>query len=277
MMTAKEAQEMINVDESYNIVGQVDAKTALEDNLRLRAIKNQDQKIILLEGPTGTGKTTLTQAVIKDYMKRFPGRFEYISLGISDLTAHVGTTSTKIDDVWNKLDHLTQSGKSIIVYIDEAEEVLMTRKTVGNIRNERTTSIILKLNKNIPNVLFILITNRPKMIDAAILDRCEERINCDFPTEYELRMIIKMHTKDILKENVIDILHDHMIHSSYKFNGRDIYGLSNKLKTKLELKALDNKELLITPMDIIQAFEQMERSKRKLKADYLDDGSDNNV
>lgn len=273
-ISVQDIQDSLIIDDTYDIIGQKDAKIALEDNLRLRAVKDQGQKIILLEGPTGTGKSTLTESIINHFKNKYPDRFEHVSLGISDLTAHVGTTSTKIDEAWDKLK---KSGKSTILLIDEADEVLMTRRTVGNIRNERTTSIILKLNKNIPNLLIILITNRPKMIDAAILDRCEERINCDFPTEHELRLIIDMHMKCLVNDEVRDILHRYMIKSSYKFNGRDILGLSNKLKTKLELKALDNKEIEITARDISLVFEQLERSKRKLKADYLDDGSDNNA
>lgn len=262
--------QILNPNCDYGIVGQDDAKMALEDNLRLRATKNQPQKIILLEGFPGTGKSTLISEMCKKYLNKYPDRFEYITWGVSDLTAHVGTTSIKINEAWEKL---SVSDKSKIVFIDEADEVLQTRKTTGNIRNERTTSIILKLGENMNNLLVICASNRPKMIDASILDRCEERINCDLPTPAELKKIIDLHM-DYLSEDLKIILHGFMTQSNYKINGRDIKNLSNKLKTKLELKELDNIEPIILHEDISLVYEQLERSKRKLKMDYLDDEVD---
>lgn len=263
--------EMLNPNEDYGIVGQMDAKTALENNLRLRAVKEQGQKIILLEGHPGTGKSTLVSEICKKYTTQYPDRFDYYIWGISDLTVHVGTTSKKIDEAWNKL---SSSSKSKIVFIDEAEEVLQTRKTTGNIRNERTTSIILKLGLNMKDLLIIIATNRPKMIDVAILDRCEERINCDLPNPVELKKIIDLHMS-YLSEEVKSILHAHLVSSEHKYNGRDIKMLSDKLQTLLELKELDHLEEKIEPKDIVCVYEQLERSKRKLKMDYLDDGEEN--
>lgn len=249
---------------TYGIVGQDEAKTSLEDNLRLMEVADQPQKIILLEGPQGTGKTTIVKAVCGSFVSKNPDKFLFIEKGISDYTEGIHT-SKAIDKEWSKLEN---TGKKQVLFIDEAEEVLITRGKGTHIRAERTNTLTRKLNLEIPNLLIILATNRPIEIDSAIRGRCMDRIKCELPTHEELKEIIDLHMP-YLDDHRRSVLHESMINTDRIFNGRDIKQLSNKIQTKMQLAELDGKPELSTE-DIVCAFLQLERSKRRLKDDYLD-------
>lgn len=250
---------------SYGIVGQHEAKQVLEDNLKLMALSEQPQKIISLEGAQGTGKTTLIESICREYRDKYPDKLVYTKAGISDLTEGIHT-SAKIDRFWLKL---STCNKPQILFIDEADEVLITRMKGTHIRGERTTTIITKLNLNIKNLLIILATNRPGVIDPAIKGRIMERVECTLPTHEEMIDIISLHLP-FLDESMKTYLTSYTETSNALFNGRDIYMLSNKLKAKIELHKLAGEPEIITDMELIEAFGHIERSKRKLNVDYLE-------
>lgn len=269
-MDIKSANETIkdyyNVDITYGIVGQEDAKKALEENLRLLALIDQPQKIIMLEGSQGTGKTTLIEAMCSHFMNQYPGRFTYIKAGISELTEGIHTSKI-IDMFWDNLEK-TQGHK--LLFIDEAEEVLISRLTKGtHIRSERTNTIILKLNKNIPNLLILLASNRPKEIDPAIKGRIMDRIECTLPTPNEMKAIIKLHMP-FIDENKRDILLKYIEESDQLFNGRDMFLLSQKILTKIALNRIEGKPEILNDEEICKAFYHIEQTKRKLDIDYLE-------
>jgi SpoVK/Ycf46/Vps4 family AAA+-type ATPase len=149
------------------IVGLEDVKESIINDLLLRVNKDQPQKMILLEGPSGTCKTTLAEAIVKHFQEKYPGRFIYIEMKTEDVTRHVATTSQQIKLFFNGI---RTNGKPTIVLIDEADELLSTRKDVGDIKMERTTNIMRQLNDEIPNLYIIATTNRPKLIDRAVLE-----------------------------------------------------------------------------------------------------------
>lgn len=257
--------DILNPNIDYGIVGQNEAKQSLEENIKLLALLDQPQKIILLEGAQGTGKTTLIEAICSKFIKLYPGRFTYTKAGISDLTEGIHT-SKRIDHFWDKLEQC--KGHQILV-IDEAEEVLITRSKGTHIRNERTNTITLKLNKNIPNLLIIFASNSPKMIDPAIKGRIMDRIECTLPNHNEMKAIIDLHIP-FIDENKRAILHKYISESDQLFNGRDIFLLSQKVQTRISLNRLEGKSEILNDAEICNAFYHIEQSKRKLDIDYLE-------
>jgi AAA+ superfamily predicted ATPase len=268
---------------TYGIVGQDEAKNAIEKNLYIRAYEDEPQKLIMLEGSSGTGKSTLIMNICAEFVKKYPTRFVYKKIRSSDLTQHVDT-SKKIDLFFNEIQNKKFKSKVFfnsteknklhkIIFIDEVEDLCMSRAKSQHIRYDRTTAMIDNLNREIPNTIFFFATNRPKELDSAILSRCEERINCYLPSNFELRQIIDLHIKDeILSQEKKDILHKYLVNSVYKFwNGRDILQLSHKLTSDLKYKRISKMKEIVTGEDVSKFFTQMENSKKQQKNDYIDD------
>ncbi len=59
------------------IVEMYEAKNALINDLTLRAISNRPQKMVLLEGASGVGKTTLVNAIMEHFQEKYPDRFVF--------------------------------------------------------------------------------------------------------------------------------------------------------------------------------------------------------
>lgn len=257
----------------YNIVGLHQAKESLELILTLRAQTEQPQRLLCLEGKPGVGKTKLVEEIMKDFMLRYPGRFDYRVISVPDVTAHVMTTSEKIMNLWEKLKKIQAKGMTIVLFVDEAEEIYSSRiEDGGDIKRERTFAMIRMLNLMMPNLLIILATNRPNMIDKTVLERCGNSIFCPLPTKDELRLIIKMHMP-FLDEIQRNIILRFIIESKYDFNGRDIFNLAANYKELIDLKNLKKIDPVLSSFEIAKYFQYMENSKKNSKADYLKDGS----
>ncbi|MBU1082446.1 MAG: AAA family ATPase [Spirochaetes bacterium] len=252
---------------SSQIVGLEEAKEIINRDIRLRASTETKQKLILLEGPSGVAKTTLIEAIIKENILKYPDIFEFYRVDTTTLTVHVTTTAKLIKEFFNEM---RLNKKKIILFIDEADECLRSRLNAGAIATERTSNIMKQLNIEIPNLYIICATNRPKMIDRAILERFQSRVNCPIPTKEELRKIIDLHMP-FLKEDYKHSIHNYLTNSSYNWSGRDIYTLSNTFSEIIQLNRLDEPNYVITPEVISLEVERKSNSKKHLKDDYLED------
>jgi len=248
------------------IVGLDEAKKVLHRELTLRAVKDQPQKMILLEGASGCAKTTLVEAITKEYMDKYPNRFVYKYLNVYDVSAHVTSTAVLIHNYFFDLRCLA---KPVILFVDEVDEIMSSRQNAGHIKTERTTTLMKEINNETPNLLIIAATNRPKMIDRAVLDRFHRRVNCPMPTDEELSKIIDLHLSFLTQEQRLKLF-QFMLLSDYSWNGRDIKHLSDELITVREAAQIVDPDYTISTMDIATEFGYIEHSKAHLKDDYLE-------
>ncbi len=249
------------------IVGLQEAKEVLMDDLNLRAIGNRPQKMILLEGASGGGKTTLVKAIADHYIMKYPDRFQYIEIGINETTEHVTSTSKKITHLYSRI---REANKPTILFLDEADTVFASRLNAGHIREERTSSLMRELNDPIPNLYIICCTNRPKRIDRAVLERFAERVNCPMPNSEEIRQMVDLHLQ-ILDERLRKILYDYIITSDYYWSGRDFEHFEDKLTTKRDVFRIDNPSYEIDASLVSRVFDSVVNSKKHLKDDYLEE------
>ncbi len=255
---------------SYGIVGQDEAKEILEMELTLRAKIDQPQKIIILEGFMGSGKTTLVNAICHEFEKKFPDTFIYQSVNSSSFTRGIDS-SAPIEIFYM---NILKNPKKRIIFIDEADELFTTRTTGSYIRGSRTTILIEKMNLEIPNILYILATNRPKVIDGAIISRCFDKIYCNLPSGAEIEKIIDMKMpffsadqKKIIFENTRNIKN---------ISGRDIFQLSQKFKTILQYNEVMGKPKTISNIEIVTAVFRLINSKKNMRNDYLAESEKDN-
>ncbi len=251
------------------IVGLEEAKEVITNDLTLRINNDKPQKLVLLEGPSGGGKTTLVEKVVEDFKRKHPTRFKYKELKTPDVTKHVTSTAETIADLFKKVR--SECKKHVIVlFMDEADELLASRKDAGHIRTERTSNIMKELNNETTNLYIICATNRPKMIDRAVLERCSERIHCPLPTDEELKQLIDIYLP-FLDQEPRTVLWKYIIGCEYRWSGRDLKHLSERLKDLKELKRLSDAGYKITAEDVTKQYNAILNSKKHLKDDYLED------
>lgn len=251
-----------------SLVGLNDAKEQLKRDLTLRSLRDQPQKMVLLEGCSGTAKSTVILSMVKDFMTRYPDRFEFFELRSDKVTGQVTAISEKVREFWDKIRRLN---KPLILFVDEADDVFASRKNAGHIKQTRTIALLLELNKTIPNLYIIAATNRPMMIDGAILDRFNNRINCPLPTDEEMKQIIDIHLPFLI-EHQRNVLHQSIIQSDYKWNGRDLRHMHEELLEIIDYEQLTHIDYQISVNDVVKVFAKIERSKCHQKDDYLDEG-----
>ena len=257
--------------DTYGIVGLIQAKEALTRQLKLRVALDQPLKLILLEGPVGTGKSSIIIAICEDYQTKYPKRIVYRVITVPDVTHHIATTAIKIETLWEELEGYLAKGLTAVLFIDEADEIFFSRnEQAGDIKTERLNALIRMLNTKTKNVLIILATNRPNKIDKTILSRCGEGIMCPLPDIKELKRIINMHMSFLNEPHKKAILR-FIANSPYNYTGRDIYNLSVNYKEILDLKKVESMDSIILDIEILKYLEYLENSKRNLKNDYLED------
>ncbi len=254
------------------IVGLEKAKQMLSDDIILRAISDRPQKMVLLEGASGGGKTTLVHAIVNHFQTKYPNRFQYIEIGITDLTEHVSSTAKKINHLFAKIRDAT---KPTILFIDEADTIFASRMNAGHIKEERTSTLMIELNKPIQNLYIICATNRPGRIDRAVLERFAERVNCPYPSSTELKQIIDLHLQ-ILESRQREILYNSVLSTpQYNWSGRDFDTLEDKFLTRRDVVRIEKPDYQIDSNLVCEVFDSMVDSKCHLKFDYLDEEKPN--
>ena len=158
-------------------------------------------KGILLVGAPGTGKTMLAKAVATERESNF------ISIkGPEVLSKFVGESEKAVREVFRK----ARMSAPCIIFIDEIYSITGTRSSEGNdsmVTERGVDTLLTEMDglQDIKNVIVIAATNRPDMIDPALLrpGRFDKIIEIPLPDEATRLAILKVHTKRMpLDKNV---------------------------------------------------------------------------
>ena len=191
-LEGKEAQdyfleELPEVDWSQ-IGGQDDAIQAIKDAIEMPLLHPElftrfeyDQpKGFLLYGPPGCGKTligkatayNLTQQLRSEIGDDTRGYFLHIK-GPEILNMWLGESERKVREIFSIAREKRREGHLPFIFIDEAESVLGTRRALRshNISNTVVPMFCSEMDgiESLQDVVIILATNRPDLIDPAIL------------------------------------------------------------------------------------------------------------
>ena len=156
------------------------------------AMDAKSPKGILLHGPPGTGKTLLARALANKIEVNF------ISVkGAELLSKYVGESERAVREVFRKARQVSPC----IVFFDELD-ALCPRRSEGNSTrvSERVVSQMLSEIdgvEELPDVCVLAATNRPDMIDPALLrpGRFDLALEIPPPSGKEVLEIIKIHTR----------------------------------------------------------------------------------
>ncbi len=181
-------------------------------------------KGILLYGPPGTGKTMLAKAVATESQANF------ISIkGPEFLSKWVGESEKAVRETFRKARQAAPS----VVFLDEIDSIAPARggSTSDSHVTERVISQILtELDglESLNSVIVIAATNRPDIIDSALLrpGRFDRLIEIGLPDEKARLQILKIHAgKKPLAE---DISLEELAKRTEKYSGADLSAVVNE-------------------------------------------------
>lgn len=202
-----------------SVGGQDDAVRAIRDAVEMpflhrdlfRRFDHAVPKGFLLYGPPGCGKTLLGKATAWNLRQQLrertgedhPEFFLHVK-GPEILNMWVGESERQVRDLFAQCRERAQEGQLAFLFIDEAESILGTR------RGGRWSSILSTLVpmfctemdglEPLANVVVILASNRPDLIDPAILraGRIDRKIRVRRPDREGARRIYEIYLKESL-------------------------------------------------------------------------------
>ncbi|XP_076300084.1 pachytene checkpoint 2 protein isoform X2 [Lasioglossum baleicum] len=172
-------------------------------------------KVVLLHGPPGTGKTSLCKALAQKVAIRLGHQFthsEFVEINSHSLFSKWFSESGKLvmklfDELRSRLEN---SDTFVCILIDEIESLAHARKSCNN-GTEPTDSIrvvnalLTQLDqiKRYPNVLILTTSNLSEAIDLAFVDRADIKQYIGHPTELAIYKIYVSCLKELMRTKLI--------------------------------------------------------------------------
>ncbi len=216
------------------------------------AMKAQSPKGIMLYGPPGTGKTLIAKAVAHESEANF------ISVkGPEILSKWVGESEKAIREIFRK----ARQAAPCIIFLDEVDSItpVRGRSTDSGVTERVISQLLTELDglEELRNVVVIAATNRPDMVDSALLrpGRFDRLVRVSTPNFEGRKQIFSIHLKETpLAENV-NI--DDLSRETEGFNGADIAALCSESK-------------LIAIRNYVEKFEKEIEEGKKFDAEKCD-------
>ena len=233
-----------------DVAGCVEAKEELEEVILYLKSPKKFQKLggkipkgVLLVGPPGTGKTLLARAVAGE------ASVPFLSIsGAEFVEMFVGVGASRVRDMFKQAKEHAPS----IIFIDELDAVGRQRGAgLGGGHDEREQTLnqlLVELDgfENNHNVIVMAATNRPDVLDSALLrpGRFDRQVVVDIPDLNGRHDILKIHTKTIKinskSVNLLDIAK-----GTPGMVGADLANLVNEaalLASRKRKKSVDNED-----------------------------------
>lgn len=208
-------------------------------------------KVVLLHGPPGTGKTSLCKALAQKIIIRLGNRFshgEFIEINSHSLFSKWFSESGKlVMKLFNEIKRLLENSQALVcILIDEIESLAHARKSCNN--GTEPTDAIRVVNalltqldqiKRYPNVLILTTSNLSEAIDLAFIDRADIKQYIGHPTEQAIYKIYMSCLKELMRTKLME--HEEIHDFSYlKKLG---YEENSATKNSLKLKELSQESL----------------------------------
>lgn len=173
-------------------------------------------KVVLLHGPPGTGKTSLCRALAQKLAIRMRSRFtcgQLLEINSHSLFSKWFSESGKlVMKLFQKIQCLIDDGTTLVfVLIDEVESLAHCRSTAigGNepsdaIRVVNALLTQIDIMKRYPNVFILTTSNISGAIDLAFVDRADFKYHLGYPSAKCISKIIMSCLKELHRVSVIN-------------------------------------------------------------------------
>ncbi|XP_020799413.1 pachytene checkpoint protein 2 homolog [Drosophila serrata] len=171
-------------------------------------------RLLLLHGPPGTGKTSLCKALAQKLAVRTQGSYAYthlVEINSHSLFSKWFSESGKlVAGLFSKIGELVADKNNLVcVLIDEVESLAYARSSMSS--NEprdamRVVNAVLTQLDNIkacPNVLILATSNLAQSIDLAFLDRADIRQYIGYPGLPAVRSIYKTMLAELMSTGIV--------------------------------------------------------------------------
>ncbi|KAJ6970612.1 pachytene checkpoint protein 2 [Populus alba x Populus x berolinensis] len=227
-------------------------------------------RLILLHGPPGTGKTSLCKALAQKLSIRFNSRYpqcQLIEVNAHSLFSKWFSESGKlVAKLFQKIQEMIEEENNLVfVLIDEVESLAAARKAAlsgsepsDSIRVVNALLTQMDKLKASPNVIILTTSNITAAIDIAFVDRADIKAYVGPPTLQARYEILRSCLQELLRTGIVSNFQDsdHLVLPDYST-------LREKLNAQTEAQPVLNfcKQLL----EAAEACEGMSgRSLRKL-------------
>lgn len=226
--------------------------SALEKDLELITATTKNVKLhggqfehVLLYGAPGTGKTLFAQVLAQNC------GMDYAIVPAANISQFL-TDDTVVEKLNELFTWADRSSRGTIIFFDEAETFLAKRETLSTKANNALAAFLAKTGTPSNKIMIICATNRPEVLDSAVLSRMGEQIYFPLPDLPARYAQLVMHRNNVFEKTAgtavnYDLLKnktclESMAQKTEGFSGRTLQKMINKLRQT----ALANGTLTIT-------------------------------
>jgi len=252
------AQNAVKVETTFaDVAGCDEVKDELVEVIAFLKNPEKFQKLggripkgVILYGEPGTGKTLLARAIAGEAKVPF-----FTSSGSEFVEMFVGVGASRVRDLFQ----MAKSQAPAVIFVDEIDAVGRHRGAgIGGGHDEREQTLnqlLVGMDGFDPNtnVIVIAATNRPDILDPALLrpGRFDRHIHIPKPNIKEREDILKVHAKKIKMEENIDL--EIIARRTPGFVGSDLANIINEAAL---LAARKNKES-VEMIDLEEAIDRV--------------------
>ncbi|GKA02140.1 pachytene checkpoint protein 2 [Tanacetum coccineum] len=172
-------------------------------------------RIILLHGPPGTGKTSLCKALAQKLSVRFSSRYPHCQL--IEVNAHslfskwFSESGKLVAKLFQKIQEMVEEDNNLVfVLIDEVESLAAARKAAlsgsepsDSIRVVNALLTQMDKLKSSPNVIIMTTSNITAAIDIAFVDRADIKAYVGPPTLQARYEILRSCFQELLRTGIV--------------------------------------------------------------------------
>lgn len=188
---------------------------------------------VLLHGAPGTGKTLFAKLLAEHC------GMDYAIVPAANVSQFL-TKGTAVQELNNLFEWASRSSNGTIIFFDEAETFLADRKNLGIDAQNALSAFLAKTGTPSNKIMVICATNRPTVMDAAVLSRLGLQVEFPLPDHNARQAQLRMHIKTVFEKQTGAFVkyeylqnEDHVVDISVQLegcSGRTLQKFVNRLR-----------------------------------------------